>query len=78
MIVTGLADLCYLILNFFISPIPNYTPPSGIGLGVLAAANFVLPLSELALVMAAVVAFAVASLGYTAVMRVIKLVRGAG
>lgn len=78
MIISGLFQLLIVVLKFFLVALPAYEPPKSLGLSVLAAADFVLPLSELALVMGGVVAYLTASLAYTAVMRVLKLVRGAG
>ena len=66
------------LLTALFALLPTYTIPQGISLSALAAADFVLPLSELALVFGALVAYAVASLGYAAILRIIKLVRGSG
>lgn len=73
-----LFDLLAGLLTVLFAALPEYVIPPGISLSALAAADFVLPLSELALVFGALVAYAVASLGYAAVMRVVKIVRGAG
>lgn len=78
MIVEWLLALLKALLTALLFFLPSYAPPPGVGLSVLAAADFVLPLSELGLVMGAVVAYSTAGLLYTAVMRIVKLVRGAG
>lgn len=78
MIVEGLVVLLKLVLSALLVLLPSYTPPAGVGLSVLAAADFVLPLSELGLVMGAVIAYSTAGLAYTGVMRIVKFVRGAG
>lgn len=78
MIVTLFLGLLKALLAALLVLLPSYTPPPGVGLSVLAAADFVLPLSELGVVVGGMVAYATASLGYTAVMRIIKFVRGAG
>lgn len=78
MIIQGLADLAYQIFRIFFFLLPSYSPPAGQGLSILSAANVVLPLSELALIMGAVVAYATASLLYTGIMRMLKFLRGAG
>lgn len=78
MIVGGLATLLYKVLALLLVLLPTYQPPPGVGLAVLSAADFVLPLSELAAVMGAVVAYLTASLLYAGITRVVKFVRGAG
>jgi polyferredoxin len=75
-IIKGLHDLLVLIVSGLFAAVPSYFVPPGVGLSVLSAANFVLPLSELGLVMTAIGAFAVASLGYALVVRVVTVIRG--
>ena len=78
MIIEGLFELLKMLLQVLLALLPSYEPPPSLGLSVLAAADFVLPLSELGLVMGGVVAYLTASLAYTGVMRLIKFIRGAG
>lgn len=78
MIEKVLFDFLSELLRLLFAALPTYKIPQGVSLSALAAADFVLPLSELALVFGALVAYAVASLGYTAILRVIKIIRGAG
>lgn len=78
MIISGLLQLLYVIAQVLLLLLPTYTPPPSVGLTALQAADFVLPIAELALVMGAVVAYATGSLGYTLIMRVLKFLRGAG
>lgn len=78
MIVSGLLQLLHVVASVLLVLLPNYTPPPSVGLSALQAADFVLPIAELGLVMGAVVAYATASLGYTLIMRAFKFLRGAG
>lgn len=78
MIVDQLYALLVLVLKLLLFALPSYTPPESLGLSVLQAANFVLPLAELGVLAGAAVAYATATLGYTGIMRVVKLLRGAG
>lgn len=78
MILEGLFSLFELMVTALFALCPQYTVPQNLGLSVLQAANFVLPISELALAMGALLAYATASLGYTAILRIIKIVRGSG
>lgn len=78
MILTALHDLIFAVLGVLVLALPTYTPPAGISLSVLSAANFILPLSELGLLMTAVGAYVVATLTYTLVKRGINWLRGAG
>jgi hypothetical protein len=77
-ILEALYSLVKLLIGALVLLLPTYTPPPGIGLSVLSAANFVLPLSELGLLLGAVGVYASAGLIYTGVMRVFKFIRGAG
>ncbi len=76
MILKGLHDLLIVLLETLFGMLPTYNVPPGVGLSVLSAANFVLPLSELALLIAAVGAYAVASLSYAMIMRLVAVIRG--
>ncbi len=78
MIVQGLYDLLKLILGALLFLLPSYTPPAGVGLSALAAADFILPLSELGLLFGAVGAYVIASLGYMLIVRLVNWIRGAG
>ena len=64
------------LLSVFLAIFPSYTPPAGLGLSALSAADFLLPLSELGLLFGAMVAYATASLGYMAIIRIIAWIRG--
>lgn len=78
MIVTGFYNLLKLILGALLFLLPSYTPPPGIGLSALAAADYILPLSELGFLFGAIGAYVVASLGYMLVVRLVNWIRGAG
>ena len=78
MIISGLMKLLNALLAVLLVGLPDYEPPQSVGLSVLAAADFVLPLSELGLAFGALVAYATASLIWMGVMKVVNLVRGSG
>lgn len=78
MIEDGLHQLLKLLLQALLIGLPSYTMPEGVSLSLLSAADFVLPLSELALAFGALVAYAVASLSYTLVMRLVKFLVHSG
>jgi hypothetical protein len=75
-ILKGLHDFLVALVGILFDLLPAYSVPPGVGLSVLSAANFVLPLSELGLVLTAIGAFAVASLGYALIIRLITVIRG--
>lgn len=76
MIEDGITQVILAIARVLLLALPSYTLPEGISLSILAAADFILPLSELLLVFAAGAAFATASLVYTLAMRLLRLLVG--
>lgn len=78
MILSGLFTVLKGLLSYLVVLLPTYSPPPGVGLSALAAADFILPLSELGLLFGALAAYVVASLGYVLIVRVVNWVRGAG
>jgi len=77
-IIEGLLSLLMLILLGLVSLLPSYTPPSGADLSAFSVIAWLVPVGELSVLAAVMVAAVVATLGYTLVNWVINKARGSG
>ena len=78
MIVEGLAAILQLLCLGLVALLPSYAPPSAVNLSAFQVIAWLVPLGEIVMLGAVMLAGVVASLGYTVINWTLNKVRGAG
>lgn len=78
MLTTALIKFLVALVGVVFSLFPTWAPPSGAGLSAFAAANIVLPLDTISVLMGVTAGFMIAGGTIWVIMKAINLVRGSG